>query len=394
MYDDAPQELVHDLIAEAVFADHPLGRPVIGTSRGDLVDSPRVDRALPRHDVRPREHRRRSGRESRPRRGGRARHRTRSTGVPNGPPPARTFARRSCRRRRRGCASSRRTPSSTTSVWPRPGSRAPTGAGSPPRCSMRSSAARPRHGSSRRSARNGGWPTPSTRSSRSTPTRGRSASTSGRARTTSARRCRSRPSRSPTSPPATCPTVELERAKENLKGRILLSMESTSTRMNRLGKSLITDTELLSLDRIVAEIDAVETSTVAELAATLPGDRAPLGCLHRAERGAVPRGARADHADARSRRVKLLLNGRHGQGRLGARARARGARARARRLARRRRGDGRLHDTGRRSRERRSVDRRRLCPCVVGTSGWDVQAVARRAGRRVLRAELRARARC
>src|SRR3954466_1831493 len=32
MYDDTPQELVHDLIAEAVFGDHPLGRPVIGTA--------------------------------------------------------------------------------------------------------------------------------------------------------------------------------------------------------------------------------------------------------------------------------------------------------------------------------------------------------------------------
>src|SRR6266545_1817019 len=49
---------------------------------------------------------------------------------------------------------------------------------------------------------------------------------------------------------------ELERAKENLKGRIALSMESTSNRMSRLGRSLITDTELLSLDRIIAEIDA------------------------------------------------------------------------------------------------------------------------------------------
>jgi predicted Zn-dependent peptidase len=65
------------------------------------------------------------------------------------------------------------------------------------------------------------------------------------------------------------PEAELERAKENLKGRLLLSMESTSTRMNRLGKSLITDSELLSLDRIVAEIDAVEPSSVAELAAAL-----------------------------------------------------------------------------------------------------------------------------
>ncbi|HMI99182.1 MAG TPA: pitrilysin family protein [Gaiellaceae bacterium] len=62
---------------------------------------------------------------------------------------------------------------------------------------------------------------------------------------------------------------ELERAKENLKGRILLSMESTSNRMSRLGKSLISDTELLSIDRIAAEIDAVTPDAVAELAGVL-----------------------------------------------------------------------------------------------------------------------------
>jgi predicted Zn-dependent peptidase len=62
---------------------------------------------------------------------------------------------------------------------------------------------------------------------------------------------------------------ELDRAKENLKGRITLSMESTSNRMSRLGKSLITDTELLSFDRIIAEIDAVEPDAVAELAGLL-----------------------------------------------------------------------------------------------------------------------------
>ena len=32
MYEDTPQELVHDLFSEAVFGDAPLGRPVIGTS--------------------------------------------------------------------------------------------------------------------------------------------------------------------------------------------------------------------------------------------------------------------------------------------------------------------------------------------------------------------------
>ena len=73
---------------------------------------------------------------------------------------------------------------------------------------------------------------------------------------------------------------ELERAKENLKGRILLSMESTSTRMNRLGKSLITDSELLSLDRIVAEIDAVEAASVCELAAALlASERLSAACI-------------------------------------------------------------------------------------------------------------------
>jgi predicted Zn-dependent peptidase len=62
---------------------------------------------------------------------------------------------------------------------------------------------------------------------------------------------------------------ELKRAKENLKGRIHLSMESTSNRMTRLGKSLITDTELLSFERIIEEIEAVEAEEVAELAGLL-----------------------------------------------------------------------------------------------------------------------------
>jgi len=62
---------------------------------------------------------------------------------------------------------------------------------------------------------------------------------------------------------------ELQRAKDNIEGRIMLSMESTSNRMSRLGKSLITETELLSFERIIAEIDAVGADEVAELAGVL-----------------------------------------------------------------------------------------------------------------------------
>jgi predicted Zn-dependent peptidase len=63
--------------------------------------------------------------------------------------------------------------------------------------------------------------------------------------------------------------AELERAKENLKGRIMLSMESTSNRMTRLGRSVITDTEIMSLPRMIAEIEAVGPEAISELAGVL-----------------------------------------------------------------------------------------------------------------------------
>jgi len=50
---------------------------------------------------------------------------------------------------------------------------------------------------------------------------------------------------------------------------MMLAMESTASRMSRLGRSLITDTELLSLDRLSAEIDAVEPEALAQLAGGL-----------------------------------------------------------------------------------------------------------------------------
>ena len=62
---------------------------------------------------------------------------------------------------------------------------------------------------------------------------------------------------------------ELERAKENLKGRMLLSMESTSNRMSRLGKSLVTGTELLTLDELIERVEAVSAEDVGALAADL-----------------------------------------------------------------------------------------------------------------------------
>jgi predicted Zn-dependent peptidase len=62
---------------------------------------------------------------------------------------------------------------------------------------------------------------------------------------------------------------ELVRAKDNVKGRTVLSMESTLARMNRLGSSVLMGVPLLTLDEIVAAIDAVSLEDVSVLAREL-----------------------------------------------------------------------------------------------------------------------------
>jgi predicted Zn-dependent peptidase len=59
---------------------------------------------------------------------------------------------------------------------------------------------------------------------------------------------------------------ELARAKENLKGRLLLSLESTSNRMTRLGKATVTETPLLSIEEIVRRLESVVAEEVSQLA--------------------------------------------------------------------------------------------------------------------------------
>ena len=62
---------------------------------------------------------------------------------------------------------------------------------------------------------------------------------------------------------------ELERAKESVKGRMLLALESTSSRMSRLGRAVLSGSEILSLDDVAARIDAVTHEAVTELAIEL-----------------------------------------------------------------------------------------------------------------------------
>jgi predicted Zn-dependent peptidase len=63
--------------------------------------------------------------------------------------------------------------------------------------------------------------------------------------------------------------AELKRARENVKGRTVLSMESSAARMNRLGSSLLMGVPLLTVDEVLARLDAVTLEDVAGLAREL-----------------------------------------------------------------------------------------------------------------------------
>jgi predicted Zn-dependent peptidase len=86
---------------------------------------------------------------------------------------------------------------------------------------------------------------------------------------------------------------ELERAKENMKGRLLLSLESTSARMTRLGKAIVTEIEITPIEETIARIEAVTEAEVAELASKLLSlgglSAAGIGPSERRFRAAVER---------------------------------------------------------------------------------------------------------
>jgi predicted Zn-dependent peptidase len=62
---------------------------------------------------------------------------------------------------------------------------------------------------------------------------------------------------------------ELERSRENAKGRLVLAMESTAARMNRLGSSVLCKQPILSVEEVIARIDAVTVEVVRALTAEL-----------------------------------------------------------------------------------------------------------------------------
>jgi predicted Zn-dependent peptidase len=62
---------------------------------------------------------------------------------------------------------------------------------------------------------------------------------------------------------------ELERAKEHVKGRMVLSLESTAARMTRLARSILFEVPLLSLDEMLERVESVTSEDLEALAVEL-----------------------------------------------------------------------------------------------------------------------------
>jgi predicted Zn-dependent peptidase len=77
---------------------------------------------------------------------------------------------------------------------------------------------------------------------------------------------------------------ELARAKENVKGRLVLSSESTAARMTRISRATLFGLPIDSLDEMLAKVDAVEVDELTALAAELYGaERLSAACVGRGE---------------------------------------------------------------------------------------------------------------
>ena len=77
---------------------------------------------------------------------------------------------------------------------------------------------------------------------------------------------------------------ELARAKENVKGRLVLSSESMAARMTRVARSVVFGLPLLTLDEMLERVEAVSVDDVTALAAGLYSpERLSAACIGRAE---------------------------------------------------------------------------------------------------------------
>ena len=83
---------------------------------------------------------------------------------------------------------------------------------------------------------------------------------------------------------------EFDRAKGHMKGSLVLSLEDTSGRMSRIGRSEISHGEILSVDEVLERIEAVTMDDAAAIAADVLGREMALSVIGPFRRGAFVQG--------------------------------------------------------------------------------------------------------
>ena len=99
---------------------------------------------------------------------------------------------------------------------------------------------------------------------------------------------------------------ELDRAKESASGHLVLSTEATRTRMVRLGRAEVTDSEVLSAEDVIERLNAVTMDDVKRVAGrilTAPTTVAIVGPFD----GYARRGVRCARAAGGGSMIRVLL---------------------------------------------------------------------------------------
>ena len=89
------------------------------------------------------------------------------------------------------------------------------------------------------------------------------------------------------------PADELQRAKDHLKGSLMLSLENTSSRMSQLARQQLYFGRHFSLDEVLGAIDAVSAEDVQRVAADLFRGRRVGGDRGRSEARRSPHDGRS-----------------------------------------------------------------------------------------------------
>ena len=301
MYEDEPQDRVHDILADAVFGEHPLGRRVLGEA--EVIASIPVPDIAAYHQrpLHRRQRRRRRRRPPRPRPDRRARRAARLAGRRRGAAGS-TGAGRTRRRPAPLLPEGHRAvPHLLRGARDRPRGRAPLRARRP-RLDLRRLdllAAVPRGPREARPRLLGRLLQRAVHRHRP----GRHLRRHPRGQRRGGLRDHRRRARRGCAP-SRSPPRSWRAAKESVKGRLVLSSESTAARMTRISRATLFGLPIDSLDEMLAKVDAVDGRRPDRARRRALRRRAALRRLHRLRRGLLPRGAApvSEHALARRRR--------------------------------------------------------------------------------------------